>query len=211
MFSTMGMHLMTTEGHGAWTLKMTAILLAPDPGVTAQELAAALPTFEELVVWANAGLSTGYMSTALAHWNNFTLTARACEKLGLFEQALAFAEHAATSTDLSNGGSVVPSTFCDGFRTKGRCLASTGQLQAAEQAFESALSSVEGLGLFLMEVLALRDLKVCVLDKDGRGTEGSARLKASIHQLLGAAPAADQLAGLAAAVGPEVDLAAVLA
>ena len=45
----------------------------------------------------------------------------------------------------------------------------------------------------------------------GRGTEGSARLKASIHQLLGVAPAADQLAGLAAAVGPEVDLAAVLA
>ena len=49
MFSTMGMHLMTTECQG-WMLKVNAILLAPDPGVTAKELAAALPTFEELVL-----------------------------------------------------------------------------------------------------------------------------------------------------------------
>lgn len=39
----------------------------------------------------------------------------------------------------------------------------------AEAAFESAASHPVKGGLYLFEVLALRDLKVLVLDKDGRG------------------------------------------
>ena len=47
--------------------------------------------------------------------------------------------------------------------------------------------------------------------KTGRGEEGSARLKAAIHQMLGESPAAEQLAELAPALGDAIDLAAVLA
>ena len=50
-----------------------------------------------------------------------------------------------------------------------------------------------------------------VLDKDGRGDEGSARLKAAIQRLLGETPAPEQLAELAVALGDSIDLAAVLA
>ena len=50
-----------------------------------------------------------------------------------------------------------------------------------------------------------------MLDKDGRGDEGSARLKAAIHRLLGETAAPEQLAELAVALGDSIDLAAVLA
>ena len=86
-----------------------------------------------------------------------------------------------------------------------------GKTQAAEEALESALKAVAGLGYFLLEVLALRDLKVCVLDKDGRAEEGTTRLKASVLQLLGATPTAENVEALAVALGPEVDLRSVLA
>ena len=87
-----------------------------------------------------------------------------------------------------------------------------GKADEAETALEAALDCVESLsGYTLQRVLALRDLKVHVLDKDGRGKEGSARLEAAIHQMLGESPAAEQLAELAPALGDAIDLAAVLA
>ena len=56
-----------------------------------------------------------------------------------------------------------------GNRTKGRCLAAQGAMAEAEAAFELASQIPVKGGLYLFEVLALRDLKVLVLDKDGRG------------------------------------------
>ena len=40
-------------------------------------------------------------------------------------------------------------------------------------------------GLRLYEVLALRDLKKCILDSDGRGDEGTRRLKAVPKEMKG--------------------------
>ena len=99
---------------------------------------------------------------------------------------------------------------CIGHRTKGRCLAATNKLQAAEEAFESALKNARCVGFFFTEILVLRDLKLYVLDKDGRAEEGSTRLRTSIYQLFGAMPAADQVEALASELGPGVDLGAVL-
>ena len=87
----------------------------------------------------------------------------------------------------------------------------SGKAQEAEEAFESALTSLSGFGLFLLDVLVLRDLKIFVLDKDERSDEGSSRLKASIQQLMGATPCAEQLAELQVALGPEIELKSVLA
>ena len=195
-----------------WYLKLLWIMVAPDPGISAEQVAAALPSIEEIVVYSNAGLPHSYMN-AVGEWylNLFVLAAQACEKLGLHEQGLIYAEEAATNTDVTKAGTCVPGTQCQGFRFKGRCLAAMGKTQAAEEALESALKAVAGLGYFLLEVLALRDLKVCVLDKDGRAEEGTTRLKASVLQLLGATPTAENVEALALALGPEVDLRSVLA
>eukprot|EP01047_Picozoa_sp_COSAG01_P012693 COSAG01_NODE_579_length_15238_cov_10.570183_6_plen_98_part_00 len=56
-----------------------------------------------------------------------------------------------------------------GNRAKGRCLAAQGMMADAKAAFELAAHIPVKGGLYLYEVLALRDLKVLVLDKDGRG------------------------------------------
>ena len=201
---------MTVEAN-EWLNRLMWILVAPDPGVTTEELAATLPSVEDIVVITNAGLPHSYVHVAFDWYSNmFVLAALACEKLGMHEQALTYAEEAATNTDLTKAGTYNPGVHCQGFRVKGRCLAATGRAQAAEEALESALKSVAGCGLFLLEVLALRDLKVCVLDTDCRAEEGSARLKASVLQLLGSTPAAEELEALASALGPEVDLRSVL-
>ncbi len=59
---------------------------------------------------------------------------------------------------------------------KGRCLAAQGAMVEAEAAFELAAQIPVKGGLYLHEVLALRDLKVLVLDKDGRGVSMHAYL-----------------------------------
>ena len=48
-------------------------------------------------------------------------------------------------------------------------MAAQGAMAEAEAAFETAAQIPVKGGLYLLEVLALRDLKVLVLDKDGRG------------------------------------------
>eukprot|EP01043_Picozoa_sp_COSAG02_P107080 COSAG02_NODE_43085_length_378_cov_0.878136_1_plen_59_part_10 len=47
-----------------WQVKLTWILIAPDPGVTAAELAAALPSIEDIIVLAKGGfgVSVPHMS-----------------------------------------------------------------------------------------------------------------------------------------------------
>ena len=159
----------------------------------------------------NAGHNHSYMHLLCSNFNLPALLAEACEKLGLYEQALSYAEQAATNTDLKQGGSFLPSVQWRGHRTKAKCLVATGKPKEAEEAFEAALASIDGFEYFLLEILCVRDLKVLVLDKDGRGDEGSARLKAAIHRLLGETPAPEQLSELAVALGDSIDLAAVLA
>jgi len=192
-------------------IKLSYIMLSDDHGVSAEELAETLPSLEDMIPMVNAGLAQSYSHLLNEDCNLFVLAGRACEKLGLYEQALPYAEAAATCTDITKGGCTVPATFCLGFRTKGRCLAALGKMAEAEAAFESSVASVAGTGLFLLEVLALADLKVFVLDKDGRAAEGSSRLKVAIHTLMGKSAAEDQLAALQVALGSGVSVGEVLA
>ena len=94
-------------------------------------------------------------------------------------------------------------------------MASMGNHAEAEAAFKAALQSVAGFGLFLYEIIVEADLKVHVLDKDGRDSVGCTRLKAAVHKLLGDKPAPDQLAELAIAlqttISDTIDLTAILA
>lgn len=207
---TMGVHLASAE-FVMWFYKVASILTESDSDVTAKDFAAALPAIEDMVVWANAGLAAAFCHSMQQNMNLFVLTAEACAKLEMYDEALMFAEQASTNTDFTQGGSFLPTILSDGFRVQGRCLASIGKAKAAEEAFESALTNLSGFGLFFLEVLVLRDLKVYVLDHAGRNDEGTKRLKVSIQQLLGATPPAEQLAELQVALGSEIDLQSVLA
>ena len=208
---TAGQHLLTTE-YASWMYRFRGITMAAEPGVSADELADTLPSIEDMIWMANAGLPSSWVHTGFAGANLFVAACEACEKLGLHELALEYAEHATTTTDLTKGGCILPSEHFRAHCCKGRCLAALGKAHEAEAALEAALACVESLpGYTLQRVLALGDLKVHVLDKDGRGAEGSARLKVAIHQMLGESPAAEQLAELAPALGGAIDLAAVLA
>ena len=206
----MGIHFGTAEQF-SWLLKLYWIMVASDPGVTAQEFADALPSFEEVLTMVNSGHGHSWFHLLCSNWNLPALLAEACEKLGLHDQALSYAEQAATNTDITQGGTFLPSVQWRGLRTKAKCLVAMGKPKEAEEAFEAALASIDGFEYFLLEILCVRDLKVLVLDTDGRGDEGSARLNAAIHQLLGETPAPEQLAELAVALGDSIDLAAVLA
>lgn len=206
----MGVHPNSTEILALMT-KMLWIMTTPDPGVTVDEVVAVLPSVEDCVRHANAGFEHSFAHIGYDWYLNlFVALAHGCEKLGLHDQALKYAEEAATNIDITEAGTIVPGTHCQGFRVKGRCLAAMGKPKEAEESFESALDRVAGCGFHLLETLALRDLKVFVLDKDGRSESGSMRLKASILQLLGASPTSEQVEALALALGPVVDLSAVL-
>ncbi len=207
---TMGQHLDSAE-HWSWVLKLAWLLVVDidESGLSIDEISTSLPSVKDLVVFSKGGFPHCCQNLMHSVMNSFTMAAWVCEKLALYDQALLYAE-AAISTDFSQAGSVAPITHWKGHTSKGRCLAFLGRPQEAEAAFESALDYIADLGLFLYEVLCLRDLKVHVLDKDGRGAEGTARLKASIHTLLGTAPAADQIAELQVAIGSAIDVADIL-
>ena len=108
--------------------------------------------------------------------------------------SIVYAEYAATCIDFGRGGTSCPSVHARGNRIKGRCLAAQGKMNEAQAAFEAMASESAEVGWFMLEVLATRDMKVLVFDKDGRGDEGSARLKSAIHRLLGESIDRDKLA-----------------
>lgn len=200
--TTMGLHLFSSEFAGwlhkiAWVLAVDRI---EDHGVTAEEVIAALPSIDQCIAMANAGLPHSWMHMASNLCNIFWMIAVVYQKFGLHEQGIVYAE-AAMSPDLCKAGSLCPITICKAHALKGRCLAALGKLQESEVAFELALTSIAGFELFFFDVLCLRDMKVHVFDQDGRTDEGTKRLKASIHMLLGTTPAREQLKELQVALG----------
>ena len=67
--------------------------------------------------------------------------------------------------------------------------------RALEAAFEAAVAVSHRHGLWLLEMQALGDLKLHVLDKDGRGGEGTRRLKAVLQRMKGPAAELTKLLG----------------
>jgi hypothetical protein len=78
-----------------------------------------------------------------------------------------------------------PTTHSRAHALRGRMLAKLGKTADAEAEFEKAVEIAHRTGIRLYEMFALRDLKKCILDGDGRGEEGTQRLKAVLKEMKG--------------------------
>ena len=78
-----------------------------------------------------------------------------------------------------------PTTHSRAHALRGRMLAKLGKTDEAEAEFEKAVEIAHRTGIRLYEMFALRDLKACILDADGRGDEGTRRLKDVLKDMKG--------------------------
>jgi tetratricopeptide (TPR) repeat protein len=131
--------------------------------------------------------------------------AQVCEKLGRHGDALLYAAKVRRYDPSAGGGEadarqrsddMRPTTHAAADALRGRALARLGRAEEAEAAFEEAAGVASGHGLWLLEMLALRDLKLHVLDKAaGRGVEAGARLKAVLSKMKGPSSELTKLLG----------------
>ena len=120
------------------------------------------------------------------------LAAEVCEKLGQHADALLYAATALQYDPdgwRARGEDCRPTTHAPAHALRGRVLAALGRADEAEAALEAAAATARAHGLRLLEMLALRDLKLHVLDPGGRGADGLRRLRAALQRMEG--PAAE--------------------
>ena len=112
------------------------------------------------------------------------MAALVCEKFDAKEEALAHADQALV-TDLAKGGILAALPRILAHCVRGRVLAGQTQLEQATEAFEAAIKEAQTAGWRLLELFALRDLKLGVLDKTRKGDEGSQRIGKVLRMLKG--------------------------
>eukprot|EP01045_Picozoa_sp_COSAG04_P004647 COSAG04_NODE_205_length_20393_cov_45.275796_13_plen_2486_part_00 len=175
----------TTAECFAWAGQMTYVLVASDPGVSPEEVIAALPTIED-IVRCTITFDEFSQTHALFGWyaHLFYLVAAVCEKLGSLDKALHYID-AGLSADLPNGGTQLPNSRTLLNVMRGRVLASLGRSTEAASVLEASVEMARKFGFRLFELYALRDLKLLVLDPLGHADHGSRRIGALLRQLKG--------------------------
>ena len=113
------------------------------------------------------------------------MTLKVCEKLQRPEDSLLYLAKALRTDHDDPSTDQRPTTSARGKALQGRMLATQGKKDEAEAAFEEAIEVSQRTGLRLLEMFAVRDLKKHILDADGRGEEGSKRLKAVLKGMKG--------------------------
>jgi tetratricopeptide (TPR) repeat protein len=131
-------------------------------------------------------------------WDLFLATARVCEKCGQHVRALTYAD-ASLDHPRTPGSTALPMTRAMQQRIRGRCLASLGRTADAATAFEAAAELASKHELFFLEVLALRDFKLHILDAAGHGEHASRRLGQALRRLRNPESMSQLLMGLDAA------------
>ena len=144
---------------------------------------ASLPSVAELIEDVMM-FDNGGSNTIMSLLNPMVYTAQVCEKLGEHGKTLIYAA-AALETDLTKGGTRLPSDRIPAYSLRGRAHAALGHTTEAAVAFESAADEAHRYGFFLWEMFALRDLKLLVLDGMGHSDHGSRRLGAVLRLLKG--------------------------
>eukprot|EP01046_Picozoa_sp_COSAG06_P029309 COSAG06_NODE_2708_length_6408_cov_2.142970_1_plen_1860_part_00 len=171
----------------SWTLKLQYVLCTTWREVPVADVIAALPSPDLLASWQIVSSHPYWQNLRLRSGSNnvVLLAALVCEKVERPADALLYLEKALRVGENDPTTDMRPTTHAIGHALRGRMLAAQGKKVEAEAAFEQAVEVSHRTGLRLLEMFALRDLKKCILDGDGRGEEGTKRLKAVLVEMKG--------------------------
>jgi hypothetical protein len=172
-------------------LKCAIVLMATDLPVSKAEIVRSLPSVDtistEYVTRPRPdGKLCNLASTTHLFLNVFLYCAYVYEKIGQHDQALNYAV-AGLVPAMEKGGTTLTVSRVLLMSTQARALAALGRPHEAGPVFVQAVEQAHRSGLYLYEVLALRDLKVCVLNAMGHGDHGSRLLGAALRLLIGPA------------------------
>jgi hypothetical protein len=185
--------------HLTWVAKCSYVLVASKLEVSSTDIMQSLPTVFELQQMCMMNDACAPLIASWSFLNLFVYVAAACEKLGEHERVLAYTE-AALETDLTKAGGRSPVSRAYAHSMQGRAYAALGRTADAGLAFEAGAKEAGRHQLWLLEALALRDLKLLVLDELGHGEHAARRLGAVLRLLSGPLEAwAPLLKGLDAA------------
>ena len=147
------------------------------------------------------------MICAHGNYNCAVLAALVLERFELFSEAIEYARPTMTS-DVTRSGAVArkdsndyPPVWMRMGMLIARCNAAIGKPAEAKVGFETAAENAAKSGLYLLQVQALCNLKVHVLDKeDGAAPDvGLAPIKGAVDKLLGSDPKSEDIELLARA------------
>eukprot|EP01046_Picozoa_sp_COSAG06_P014490 COSAG06_NODE_900_length_11658_cov_9.850852_4_plen_1819_part_00 len=180
-------------------LKCSHILMADLSvlNVSEEEIMQDLPSVEDII--ADTPTKPGQNVNAMFHTshvltNSFLSCAYVCEKLGRAEEALQYAL-AGQTTDFARAGTTLPLSRVLLQSVQARSLAALGRQHEAGPVFEAAAEECHEYGLHLYEALALRDLKVLVLDPMGLGEHGARHCGAVLRGMVASADDVSPLLG----------------
>ena len=123
-----------------------------------------LPRVEKIIERACTHSDGAFGHGAVAPFlNSFVLLAMVCEQFELWEHALLYCE-ATLETDFKKAGCRTPVTRTAALLIQGRTLAALGRVVEAAEVLEAASCEAQHYELWMVQVIALRDLKLCVLD-----------------------------------------------
>jgi hypothetical protein len=165
--------------------------------VSEEEIMQDLPSVENII--ADTPTKPGQNVNAMFHTshvltNSFLSCAYVCEKLGRAEEALQYAL-AGQTTDFARAGTTLPLSRVLLQSVQARSLAALGRQHEAGPVFEAAAEECHEYGLHLYEALALRDLKVLVLDPMGLGEHGARHCGAVLRGMVASADDVSPLLG----------------
>ena len=182
-----------TAEHVSWFGKLGYFLNSTRPDVSEDEVMAALPSIEEVCHFMMTYDDFSCMSQGNGY-DLFVLLALVCEKCEQHARGLSYAD--ANLDPRTKGGATLPIPRATMHQIRGRLLVALGRTADAAAAFETAAESASKYGLFLLEMLVLRDFKLSTLDPMGQGEHASRRLGQALRRLRNPESATQRLKGL---------------
>eukprot|EP01049_Picozoa_sp_SAG25_P003137 SAG25_NODE_176_length_12787_cov_14.980060_2_plen_1127_part_00 len=170
-------------------MKCCVLLMASELPASEAEILRSLPSVESIITdMVTRPIPSGHLH-AVCHTthvllNAFLSCAYVCEKLGRHDKALTYAV-AGLVPDFEKGGTTLVVSRVLLLSVQARALAALDRPSEAGPVFLQAVDEAHRFGFHLYEALALRDLKVCVLDGMGHGEHGSRLLGAALRLLTG--------------------------
>ena len=130
-------------------------------------------------------------------FNVFLFLSLLCERYELWQDTLVYC-NAALEPDLTLAGCKTPILRTLALTLQGRAFVALGRqnLEVAAQKLEAAAKLACDTEMWMCEAIALRDLKLLVLDKIGHADHASRRLGAALRKLTGPAEMLTPLLGL---------------